>query len=172
MISAFFAWLSPYKWIAEILGVFALIGGGIYAIHHFLEVEQQIGYDRAKTEYSLKLADLQGQYTQAQLLAEQKARAKEHDLAKQLEGAKNDSVIRDQKIKKLSSELNTTTSSLRNTITTLRGELRTDSISALRNRADTAYQLLDECQAEYGKVAESADRHASDVTLLQQAWPK
>ena len=47
-----------------------------------------------------------------------------------------------------------------------------ESAATAVKRADTAEQLLLESAGAYRELAEKADRHASDVRLLLDAWPK
>src|SRR6185295_2015524 len=132
-----------------------------YGVHVTLANERKIGYDKAVAEYTEKAA-----------VVEKEARARELELSKQIQEARNAATIREQKISDLSTQLSTTSNRLLNTINALRSKLSASSAEAARKQADTALSLLGECQARYGEVAESADRHASDVKLLEEAWPK
>lgn len=156
-----FAFVEQYKWLIQLSAMIAIICGVFYGIHCILDYEQDIGYKKAVAEY-----------TQKQLIAEQEARKKETDLNKKVEDARNESTKREQKINDLSKSLNAATDSLRDTINTLRNGVPEDSLEASRNKSNSALSLLGECQEEYGKLAEEADRHASDVKLLEEAWPE
>lgn len=46
------------------------------------------------------------------------------------------------------------------------------SAEAARRVADAGIQLLGECEAEYGRVAEAADKCLSDRQALIDGWPK
>ena len=46
------------------------------------------------------------------------------------------------------------------------------SHNACLDRATTAGKLLNQCAAQYQDLGERADRHASDVRTLMEAWPK
>ena len=46
------------------------------------------------------------------------------------------------------------------------------SHNACLDRATTASELLTQCGAAYQDLGERADRHASDVRTLMEAWPK
>lgn len=152
-----FSLLSPYKWLIYAgLAIVLSLGAWRYTVK-----QQDIGYQRAVSQYTAK-----------QLENEKIARAKETALNQQLEEARNAATIRDQKITALSGTLESTTSKLRDTITGLRKQLNNDSLLAARRKADTSLALLGECTREYRQMAEDADRHASDVKLLQEAWPK
>lgn len=172
MISSLLTWLSPYKWLIELVAAFSLMGGIAFGIHHFLESEQLIGYNKAKAEYTAKLLAQQQKYDEAQLIAQQKAQEKEQEFSKQLAEAQNEATLRQQKIDELTRTLNTTSGSLRDAIATARNRVSTDSIDALREQANTFLTLFNECQSAYAEMAGNADQHASDVTTLTQAWPK
>lgn len=156
-----FTFLAPYKWLIEFLAIGTILACVVFGAHRFLEHEQQIGYDKAVAEYTKK-----------ELIAEQMARLKEIEMNRQLNEARNEATLREQKITDLSHNLAATSSSLLNTINTLRNKLSSAPDETLRKQADTALNLLGECQKEYGQMAENADRHASDVKTLEDAWPK
>ena len=47
-----------------------------------------------------------------------------------------------------------------------------ESAAACRQHADTVGRLLGQCEAAYRGMAETAQGHVGDVTLLLEAWPK
>lgn len=109
---------------------------------------------------------------QAALEREQEHRKKELSWNKRLQEAQNNAIEREKKINEVRASAVSASGSLRNTITSLRGELSRTSESARNQAADTGLQLLGECSEKYREVAEAADRHASDVETLMEAWPK
>lgn len=46
------------------------------------------------------------------------------------------------------------------------------NLDACTVAAATAHQLLNQCGGEYQALAERADRHASDIETLTEAWPR
>lgn len=50
--------------------------------------------------------------------------------------------------------------------------IATATESALREYAATSSELLGSCTAEYQRMADTAQRHATDVRLLLDAWPR
>lgn len=50
--------------------------------------------------------------------------------------------------------------------------ITTATESALREYAATSSELLGSCTAEYQRMADTAQRHATDVRLLLDAWPR
>lgn len=47
----------------------------------------------------------------------------------------------------------------------------TDTAAACRQRAATLWLLFEEADRAAGAMAQAADEHAADVTVLLQAWP-
>lgn len=50
--------------------------------------------------------------------------------------------------------------------------IATATESALREYAITSSELLGSCTAEYQRMADTAQRHATDVRLLLDSWPR
>ena len=155
-----FSFLTSYKMYIEIVVVLSIIAIISYGAHKILEHERKLGYDTAVAEYTKK-----------ELISIQAARDKESELNHRLQEANNVATLREQKIAVLSDKLSDTSRGLLNTINTLRNKLSQSSVAASRQQADTALALLGECQRDYSEMAENADRHASDVTRLEEAWP-
>ena len=153
--------LSPYKAFIELLAFLAVVGGLIYGAHRFLEHEQDIGYQKAVAEYTAKA-----------LVAEQAARAKEILLTQQLQEAQNAAIQREQVIRNTSAAAAAASTSLHDTLATISHGVSSQSTDALSKSVIALTGVLDQCQREYRSVAESADRHASDVKTLTDAWPK
>ena len=62
--------------------------------------------------------------------------------------------------------------SLRDDIRTATASLPGRSASATGQYATTSSQLFLECSAAYSAVAATAQGHANDALMLEQAWPK
>ena len=60
---------------------------------------------------------------------------------------------------------------LRNDTQKLRAALAGYSRATVDNYAATAGELLTECSSRYSELAEKADGHATDVSMLLKAWP-
>lgn len=132
----------------------------VAGIYKGLAYQRNMGYQKAVNEYTEKL-----------LLAERTARAKEAELNDKIQKATNEATLMDNKITDLS-RLVRESSGLRNTIADLRRKLSSNPPTSANKQADTVLDVLGQCQSEYGAVAEAADRHARDVKLLLDAWPK
>lgn len=156
-----FTFLEPYRYAVIAAVVALLLGASVFYVHRVKVNADKAGYSRAVVEYQAKA-----------LAAEQAARAKELELNKKLTEALNEANDRNNKINELSDSFRVSSNSLRDTIAALRNRLSTDTLEAARNKADSALDILGECQKEYGEVAEAADRHASDVKTFEDAWPK
>jgi exonuclease VII large subunit len=154
-----FALLSPTTWK---IGIGILLLAAIaYGIHHFLGYEQNIGYEKAVAEY-----------TQKQLIAEQKARAKEQALNTQIVEAQNAANERQQQLDKVTSSLAITNKQLHDTTNTLRNRLSKNSPATNINTADTALSVFSDCTDRYSELAETADKYTNEIKMLQDAWPK
>lgn len=153
--------LERYKLLAELIIGGAILLGLSYGFHRFCLHEQDIGYQKAQIEY------------QAQLLAAtQAAKAKEEALTKQLQEAQNAATQREQTIRSLSAAAGAASNSLRSTLENISRGVPAATVDALRNSTSTLAAVLNECQDRYRGLAEKADRHASDVRTLTDAWPK
>lgn len=155
------AFLSPYKLLIELAVIGALLAFAGVQLHRFMDHEQQIGYGRAVGEYNAKLVAQQ-----------QAAIEKQQALQKQLEDAQNAATEREQVIRSTAAAASAASVSLRDALTTIRAGVPTASVDALRKSTATLATVLDQCQGAYRDMAEKADRHASDVKTLQDAWPK
>lgn len=61
---------------------------------------------------------------------------------------------------------------LRKQLNAVPSRIATATEAALREYASTSSELLGNCTDEYRSMAETAQRHATDVRLLLEAWPK
>lgn len=156
-----FAALMPYKTLLEALAFAALIAGIAFGVHRFLSHEQDIGYQRAVTEYQAK-----------QLAAEQAARAREQALQNQLKEAQDAAATREKTIQDAASAASVAAGSLRDTLANIRNRLPATAVDACRKTADTLAAVLGQCQDRYRDLAQRADGHASDVKTLTDSWPR
>lgn len=153
--------LLPYKSIAEFLALLALVAAVCFGAHRFLESEQKIGYDKAVAEYQAKA-----------LIAEEEAKQRQQDLETQLEKAQNEAIQRENLLRVSAGLAADASSSLHNALTHYsNGSMSNDTAAALFKSTATLATVLDECQGNYRELAAKADRHASDVKTLTDAWP-
>ena len=153
-------WLLNKYVIDLLIGVvvMALIGFGV---HHFIEYEQGIGYNKAVVTY--QAAALQ----QEKLVAIQQAQ-----FTKQIQDANENAIIRQKQIDVLNNSLVVSSHSLRDTTTALGNSLSTASQASNIATASASLKLLSECTARYSDLAEKADRHVSDEMTLIESFPK
>jgi len=171
MFSTIFLWFKTYKWLASAVLLSLAIAGATMGFWAMVKYHQGIGYSKAQTEYVVKMDALKDSYTKAQILAERESRSKEIELNKRIEKATHETTVRELEITNLSNKLNRTSRSMRDTISTLRSKLSTDSAAAARRKAEAALSVSEECQTEYREVAEDAARLANGIILLKEAWP-
>lgn len=149
-----------YLRLAEFIGALALVAAVCWGVHEFLEHERDIGYQRAVAEYTAKEA-----------AAKDAARLREQDLQRQLQEARNAATLRDQTIRDTATAAAAASTSLHDALGALRSRVPGATADALGKSVTTLTTVLDDCQAKYRGMAEVADRHASDVKTLTDAWP-
>lgn len=149
--------LNPYHWLA----VAAILAALIFGVHRLDQSRQQIGYDKATSEY-----------TAAALKAEQAARAKEQAIQTQITKAQNDAKIRETKLAADAGRARAAVAGLRDDLATARSQLSTLARDAVNQYAATSTELLTQCGASLADMARAADGHANDSLMLQEAWPK
>ena len=145
------------KALATVILVAALIFGWNWHIKH----EQNIGYQKAVAEYTVKLLE-------AKEIADQRERA----LSAQVQEAQANGLKREETIRTLAAAVGKSSDSLRNTANAIRLGLPNATVEAARTAADAFAAVFTECQQRYVDVARAADGHASDVQTLMEAWPK
>lgn len=137
--------------------IVALYIGFEWAQHN---AEQQ-GYARAQAEY-----------VQQALVASEAARKREAALQHQLQDAQNEAKNREANFNAAADRARTELDGVRDELTAISDRLSRASAESLRRYAAAANDVLRECASELTAMARTADRHASDSLMLQQAWPK
>jgi hypothetical protein len=99
-------------------------------------------------------------------------RAMESSLNQKIIEAQNAATLRNQKLQVAAASAGAVAVSLRDEIATLRRSLPGLADDAVRQRADAVAAVLADCTDSYAGMAAAADRHASDVKTLMEAWPK
>ncbi len=153
--------LSPYKLAIEIAVIGSLAVGAVYGIHQFLEHERDIGRNEVQARWDAQTAkDVET------------ARLETARLAKQAEDAAKNGANREQTIRTLAIASGNANIGLRDSLATIRSGVPSATVDALGKSVATLSTILAECSGRYQGLAERADRHASDVRTLQEAWPK
>ena len=151
--------ISPL--VIKPLLIAAAIAAAVFAWNHFLDYEQNIGYQKAVAEYNGKL-----------LAAKEAADKREQELTTQVQEAQANGLKREETIKALAAAVGKSSDSLRNTANAIRLGLPHATVEAARTAADAFATVFSECQGRYGELAAKADGHASDVRTLEEAWPQ
>lgn len=118
------------------------------------------------------LAEWQRTQAEAELASTLAAGVKEAEWIKNLEDARNEATQRETRLRVAAAGARDVSDGLRADLAELRRQLPDLAAETVRQRADTLAELFDQCQADYRGMAEKADRHASDVQTLTDAWPK
>ena len=132
-----------------------------FAWNGFIKHEQNIGYQKAVAEYTVKLLE-----------AKEKADKREQELTTQVQEAQANGLKREETIKALAAAVGKSSDSLRNTANAIRIGLPNATVTAARTAADAFATVFTDCQRRYVEVAEKADRHWSDYRELSEAWPR
>lgn len=151
------AWFNPMRWLM-LLGLVLALTAGYYG---WRSHEQGIGYDRAVSEYTVKLAK-----------AEQIARAKEQSLQAQITKAQDDAKVRETKLAADAAGSRRTADGLRQQLASNNAKLSSLTRAAVDQYAATSSDVLIECTGAFTDMAAKADAALSDVQTLLQAWPK
>lgn len=103
--------------------------------------------------------------------AQAKARADEQRIAKQTQEAINAARTREQRNKADADRARAESVSLRDELATARRDLPSASCTSLREHAAALNDVFGQCAAQLERLAATADGHASDALMLEQAWP-
>ena len=151
--------ISPL--VIKPLLIAAVIAAAVVAWNHFLDYEQNIGYQKRVAEDAVQLnADLQAarEQTERMFRIHDKAIAegaqREHDLKNQLSSAR------------------AVSNSLRDDIAFYVSRLSEYSDATARAYADAGLRLLGACQERYIEVAAGAKGHLNDWRTVSEAWPQ
>lgn len=109
-----------------------------------------------------------------QSIAEANAKAAEQALALQqkVTEAQNEAKKREALLRAAADAVRGESDGLRHDIDALRGQLANATRDAAVERAAAVAELFGQCARRYSDVAEKAQRHADDVKMLIEAWPR
>jgi sugar-specific transcriptional regulator TrmB len=130
------------------------------AYNWFVSHHQDIGYQKAKSEYAEKLQQ-----------AKDDAIAIERDLNHRYQEAQNARIESEKLLDVHRRNARAADERLRIARDDFSKRLSAASASACRHAAETAVQLLGECSSAYRDVAESSDGHLADFEQCRIAWP-
>ena len=138
-----------------------------------------IGFGIAWNIQGMRLDSLDITFKRYQVEVEQNAIAaklaaldKERFWIGEIENARINAQSREARLERDVANAQSAVVGLRNDLGALRARLATSTESSCRATADSLGILLGQCAEAYRDVSEIADRHASDVQTLIEAWPR
>lgn len=155
--------LIPIPYLILISGVAILL---IVTVFYFL------GWSRGGNEVQAEWDKAKTKQLDVAIAAERANRDKEQSMEQKLNEAQNAAIARENALHADYVAAHTAVLGLRDTVTTLRGQLSSAPLEACRVTADLALKVFGDCTDQYREVAEAADRHASDARTLSDAWPR
>ena len=129
---------------------------------------QSIRIDKAEAAHLRYAAEVE----QNAVAAKRAALDKEGFWRQEIENARINAQSREARLKRDAANAQSAVVGLRNDISALRARLATSTDETVLNAAASIGALFVRCADEYRAMAEIADRHASDVQTLIEAWPK
>ena len=132
----------------------------VLAYNWFVSHHQDIGYQKAVSEYQSALAR-----------EKQKALTIERDLNDRYTEAQNSRIESEKLLDLHRRNARAADERLRIARDDFSQRLSAASAAACRNAAQTAIELLGECSSAYRDVAEAADGHLADAEQCRLAWP-
>jgi hypothetical protein len=160
-VSALTDFFAPYRLGIEIAVIGALVAGLSFGVHEFLEHERDIGRK-----------EVQGAWDKQKAIDAAASAKREAQLTEQVAQAAAQGANRENLIRTLAAGSSSASVSLRDTLGAISGGVPSATVDALRVSTTTLAAVLGECQGRYRDLAEKADRHASDVKTLSDAWPR
>jgi hypothetical protein len=160
VIGRILSFFSPYKLILEIAIIGALAAGAVYEVHQFLEHERDIGR-----------AEKQAAWDEQKKIDKAAALVREAEFKTRLDEAVKNGDAREQIIRNLAAAAGNANLGLRDTLAAIRSSVPGATAETLGKTVATLSSVLSKCTGRYIDVAERADRHASDVKTLEDAFP-
>ncbi len=155
--------IRPYLWAVKIGLVAAALAWAGFRYHAAIERADRAGYARAVAEFSVQ-----------RLAYEKQAADRLAAQSKQLEDAQNAAIEREKELRGVVAAAVDASEQLRGANAKIRAMLTSTNTScpALRLSGLALSSVFDDCAEKYRGMAEIADRHASDVRRLRDAWPR
>lgn len=157
----FISGFNPQSWAIKALLILVASLSAAFGLRMiYLHIENQ-GYQKAQSEFVAKsLKDME------------LARAKEQSLQIKINEANNERTKQEQALSIVVASNRERTNQLRQQLDTANRNLSKYSSAALIERVNTVSDIFQQCTVAYTDMAEKADRHAADVQLMINAWPK
>ena len=157
----FLSGFNPQSWAIKAILILVASLSTIFGLRMvYLHIEDG-GYQKAQSEFvSQSLRDMGS------------ARTKEQWLQEKINEANNERTKQEQALSIIVSGNLERTNQLRQQLDTANRNLSKYSSAALIERVNTVSDVFEQCTVAYADVAEKADRHAADVQLMVNSWPK
>jgi len=124
------------------------------------------------TGYTAGDTAVRAEWQAESIKAEKKARDDEKRLAKQTQEAIDAARTRENRQKLDADRARAESVSLRDELATARRDMPSASCTSIREHAAALNDVFGQCAAEIERLAATADGHASDALMLEQAWPR
>jgi len=122
--------------------------------------------------YGNEISQIRQSAAEAQTKAVDDARATETARYEAVQASEREARERENAQRIAANRARAESDSLRDDIAALEAAMPERTEAAVREYAVTAGRLLNDCTKEYQSMAETAQRHASDVQTLIEAWPQ
>lgn len=144
-------------WVKALV-VASVIAAITFAINNYLSSVEQRGYDRAVSEYRMKLIGAQND-----------AIAERNRLQGLVDSAIKGRSEREKTIQKSAAATGALVAGVRNELDAIRDGLSVATIDALRHSTATLSVVFGECTERYSGLAEKATRHVSDIRAITES---
>ena len=144
-------------WVKALV-VASVIAAITFAVNNYLSSVEQRGYDRAVSEYRMKLIGAQND-----------AIAERNRLQGLVDAAIKGRSDREKAIQKSAAATGALVAGVRNELDAIRDGLSVATIDALRHSTATLSVVFGECTERYSGLAEKATRHVSDIRAMTEA---
>ena len=144
-------------WVKALI-VAAILAAITFAVNNYLSSVEQRGYDRAVSEYRMKLIEAQND-----------AIAERNRLQGLVDAAIKGRSEREKTIQKSAAATGALVAGVRNELEAIRDGLSVATIDALRHSTATLSVVFGECTERYSGLAEKATRHVSDIRAITES---
>ena len=144
-------------WVKALI-VAAILAAITFAVNNYLSSVEQRGYDRAVSEYRMKLIEAQND-----------AIAERNRLQGLVDAAIKGRSEREKTIQKSAAATGALVAGVRDELDAIRDGLSGATIDALRHSTATLSLVFGECTERYSGLAEKVDRHVSDLRAMTEA---
>lgn len=144
-------------WVKALV-VASVLAAITFAANNYLSSVEQRGYDRAVSEYRMKLIEAQND-----------AIAERNRLQGLVDSAIKWRSEREETIRKSAAATGALVAGVRNELDAIRDGLSVATIDALRHSTATLSVVFGECTERYSGLAEKATRHVSDIRTMTEA---